>query len=837
MMSRLLRALRGHLHFLVIVPALIVVMTYPTIRYVFDTEVFWLPTIVYDAWTNIWNAWYAELILAGKAELLHTDLMFYPEGVSLAFHSYSLPHVVTLNALSAILPLPNAYNLTYLLIIFVATLSAYIYLLYLFRLKWVCLLGAIIFGCSIYVTARPSQPLVTTIATIPLSLYFFHRAVLEKRWSLAALSGFLAGATAFVGIYTYVCLLIALGLYILYFALMRWRQRAFWMTALLALAMAGFIGLARVYPMLADSPALEQALGKGGGEELNTDLVHFFVNYDHPVMTPVFRQLFGLETDTRWSSSYLGYLPLALIVIGLLRQTYRRKMLFWLYLMIPFLALRLGSRLTINDQEFSDILLPKHFLDELLPSVFEAIYAPDYFHSGALLPLAVLSCYGALTLLRFFSQRYRWPLIVLLILGVAFENYNSLEHVVIPDEQLALLDWLAEEDDQQDIRLINVPMGRVNAKLYDFYQTLSGYPHAEGVAGRTPQAAYDYINNNPLLSRWSANKSIHCRLSNQSQYLAALDALLRDGFTHIVMHPKAFFASKVEDSFAFAEADFQNEYAAVYRLVDLRGSCPEEMPGHEAAAHLKEFFSLPAPLPKRNESILSLHSHRLLGPKLFRFYTRQAAKWKSLIHIAGDAREQIQIQSSDARSSDKEGIVNRNSIVWLVYDPQETDPRSVPVYNDWFVKQYRRCNRAHNSFHIRVDLYIRRLFSCDLVAADASLSVRYENGIQLANRLYNVSENELRVFLWWSEPRGGDHAYSIQIFDSDGLKVAQADHVIRYDPLAYRHIDISQLPAGAYSARLIVYHVDSKQSQPGTIMQNQHSFLRELEIAHFSVDA
>lgn len=836
-MSTFRRVFHNHYHFIIVVILLLVLLTWPTIVYVFQSDVFWLPATVYDAWTNIWNAWYAELILAGKAELFHTDLMFYPAGVSLAFHSYSLSHVLTLNALSAILPLSSAFNLTYLLNIFVTTLSAYIYLLYLFRLKWVCLLGAVIFGCSIYVTARPTQPDVTVIATLPLSLYFFHRAVLEKRRSLAALSGLLVGATAFIGIYTYVSLLIALGLYILYFALMRWGHRSFWMTVLLVLALAGSIGMARAFPVLADSTALEQALSKGGGGEMNTDLVHFFVNYDHPVLTPVFRQLFGLETDTPWSSAYLGYIPLALIAIGLLRQAYRRKMLFWLYLMAPFLVLRLGSHLTINGQEFSDILLPKHVLDEFLPSVFEAIYAPDYFHSGALLPLAVLSCYGALTLLRFFSQRYRWPLIVLLILGVAFEYYTSQEHVVVPDEQLAFLNWLAREDNQAEIRLINVPMGRVNAKLYNFYQTLSGYPHAEGVVGRTPQAAYSYINSNPLLSAWSANKSVRCGLSNQTQYLDALDALLMDGFTHIVLHKNAFFASQVEDSFAFAEAAFQNDYAAVYRLFDLRGGCPDEMPSHEVAAHLKEFFSSPAPIPKRNESILSLHSHRLLGSKLFRFYTRQAAEWKSLIHISGDGRDQMQIQSSDALSSDKDSIVNRNSMVWLVYDPQQTDLRSAPVYNDWFVKQYRQCKRAHNSFHIRAELYIRRPFSCDLVNADTSLSVRYDNGIQLANRLYSVANNELQIYLWWSEAGRGDHAYSIQIFDSDGIKVARVDHVIRYDPLAYRRIDISQLRPGDYSARLIVYHVDSKKSQPGTIVQNQHSFLRELEIAHFSVDA
>ncbi len=836
-MSRLLWVLREHLHFLIITPALIVVMTYPTILYVFDTEVFWLPTIVYDVWTNIWNAWYAELILAGRADLLYTDLMFYPDGVSLGFHSFSLPHVAMLSALNSVLPLSNAYNLVYLLIIFATTLSAYIYLLYLFRLKWVSLFGAIIFGCSIYVTARPSQPLVTTIATIPLALYFFHRAVLERRWFLAALSGFLAGATAFVGIYTYICLMMALGLFILYFALQHWRHSGFWLRVITLLVIAGSIGLLRVYPMLSDANSLGHALEKYRGESFNSDLLHYFVNVDHPITTPIFREVFGLDIDPRFNTSYLGYIPLALIIFGFTRAAYRRKMLFWLYLMLPFLILRLGTALTINGQSYDAIVLPKQLLDNLIPSIFSAIYSSDYFYCGALLPLAVLSCYGAFTLLRSFSRRFRGTIIALLILGVAFEYYSSLDNTVIPDEQLAFLGWLAEEDNQQDIRLINVPMGRVNSKLYDFYQTLSAYPHAEGVAGRTPPAAYDYINKNSLLSAWSNNQSIRCQLSNQAQYLAAVDALSLDGFTHVVMHHESFFASKVEDSFAFAEAAFQNEYNAVYRLTDLRKSCPQEMPGHEAAAHLNEFFKLSSPTPKRNESIVSLHAKQPLSAKLFRFYADQAAKWKSLIHISTDEREQIHIQSSDERASDLDSIVNRNSLVWLVYDPQQTELESMPNFNSWFAQEYHRCERAHNSFHISVERFLRRAYPCELVDAEAALSVRYDNGIHLANRLYSVAENELQVFLWWSDPRGGDHASSIQIFDSDGVKVAQdADRVIRYDPLAFRRIDISQLPPGLYSARLIVYHADSKQSQPGTVVQDQRSFNRELEIARFRVE-
>ena len=42
MMSRLPRALRNHLHFIIIVPLLIIVMTWPTFERVFDTDRVWI---------------------------------------------------------------------------------------------------------------------------------------------------------------------------------------------------------------------------------------------------------------------------------------------------------------------------------------------------------------------------------------------------------------------------------------------------------------------------------------------------------------------------------------------------------------------------------------------------------------------------------------------------------------------------------------------------------------------------------------------------------------------------------------------------------------------------
>ena len=111
-MARVISTLRNHLHFLVVVSVLIAAMTWPTIRYVFDTEVFWLPTKVYDVWINFWDAWHFELFMTGNAELLFTDLIFYPNGVSLAFDTPTYTHISGLqHAESVPATGSNAYNL------------------------------------------------------------------------------------------------------------------------------------------------------------------------------------------------------------------------------------------------------------------------------------------------------------------------------------------------------------------------------------------------------------------------------------------------------------------------------------------------------------------------------------------------------------------------------------------------------------------------------------------------------------------------------------------------------------------------------------------------------
>ena len=566
------RVFRNHLHFIVIVGILTAAMTWPTVRHVFDTSVFWLPTDSDDIWMKLWDAWYLKSLIAGQADFYFTDLLFYPNGLSLVYHNFNVPHMIVFGGLQAVMPTSNAFNLTYLLIVFSTALSAYVYLCYLLKDKWISLFGAVVLGLSGHVVGRASQPDVSWIATLPLALYFFHRAIDEKRRLFISISGILAGLTAFIGMYTYVCLLLTLGLYILHFARSRWRTRHFWMRIVLLFFVIGAISIVRIYPMIADSQGLEDALNKRGGRERENDLLQYFINYEHPIVSEL------ITTDSilykqpnKANTSYLGYVSLLLIGFGIFKAVHRRKMLPWLLLILPFLILRLGSVLTINNQQTS-ILLPKHHLDKAFPAIFEAFHATDLFQAGALLPLAVLSCYGLMTILKSVSAQRRTGIILICIALVAFEYYRLPQEVIVTDEETAFMDWLRLEEDQDSIRLINLPMNRWNSKHYLFHQTLSGYPQVEGLASRTPPKAYQYIRNNQLLKAWRANPSIQCTLSNQGEYLLALDDLADDGFSHVIHHTLRY-AEYLPGSFLDVLPSYEDEFASIYRLEDLRGIC------------------------------------------------------------------------------------------------------------------------------------------------------------------------------------------------------------------------------------------------------------------------
>ena len=841
-MSTMPSAFRNHLPFIIIVPILLVLMTWPTIVYVFDTETFWLPTDGRDVWMKFWDAWHGRSILAGETDFYFTDMLFYPVGMSLDYHPANVFHITLLAKFQSIMGTSNAFNLIYLLIILATTLSAYVYLIYLFEHRWLALFGAIVFGFSQHVVGHPNHPDVNLLITFPLSLYALQRGIEEEKWTWTLLSGVLVGITAFIGMYIFVCLLLTLGLFTLFFAYRAWRKPRFWIGMALLLSAAACISMLRVYPMIRDNSRLDEALGKNIGQESNNDLLSYFVSGGHPWLTPVFAEAFDLnalhESDFREQhrTSYLGYLPLLLIALGFSSSDHRRKMLPWFMLLLPFLILRLGSMLRVNGVLYPEVLLPKHFLNAVIPFIFQAFHETDHFQIGVLLPLSVLSCFGLRVLLKFFSKRYCHIAVVGAVALLAFEYYQPPLGQVIPERQLAFNDWLRNEPNQDELRLINLPMGRGNSKIYGFYQTINGYPHAEGLAHRTPDRSYNYILQNLLLAAWHKRGNPDCSPSTFDRYLAAVDQLHRDGFSHVVLHHSARRVYEIADSFRNIPPAYRDVYVSIYRLLDLRENCLERVAGYrDQLPILREFLHAPVNQPRGDVSLMVLYPAEVYSSDARRPFDIALSEWKDLIHVVFDSRGAATVLNSDAENIDLDSIAANDSMFWLIYDPGESDQRSQSQFATWTVQNLRFCQQIHRGEDLVVDFYIDRAYLCELVLLEEPLELRYDNGITLANLMTHFDGDQLSIDSWWQRDDIDGYAYTIQVFGAGGEKRLQVDRVIDSRPLSRVAFDIGDLEPGDYVAKLIVYETDSGRSQSGALPRAQQTVERELEIARFSV--
>ena len=576
------RSLREHLPFLLVISALTALMTFPTILYVFRTDVFWHPAGgSHDVWIEFWEYWYWGEVLSGRADRFFTNLIFYPEGVSLVNQPLNILYNSAAYLIGSALPPSNTYTLLYLLILLVCAAAAYFYLNYLFADKAIATVGAVVFAFSPHVYDNPHWPDIALLLSFPLAMYFFQRSILEGNARYALFAGLVTGLTADIAQYSFVCLVITISIFFCLYAISRWRERSFWRLIGLLIAAAALASVPRLVPILAHSSALGDMLNYYSATQ-SSDLVDFIINTPrNPFLGAPLHDLLRIAEGAGSNNVYLGLVPMLFGILCLALRGSRRNMLPWLITGLLFLVLSAGPILIINRITYENVLLPRHYLDQLFPAIFGAFSRSDFFMAGARLPLTVLACFGLVALKGRMPARFWRGFIVILIAVAALDSFRPIPaDRVFPlwdgkfsMERLSFIDWLRAEEDQ-DIALINLPLLRTNANFYSFFQSIHGYPQTEASISRTPDSAYDYIRANYLLNTWNERHSVICEAANRELYVSALHQLEEDGFSHVVFYRDFYYAREIEPSFRHATAAYRDDFVSIYRLHDLRASCP-----------------------------------------------------------------------------------------------------------------------------------------------------------------------------------------------------------------------------------------------------------------------
>lgn len=819
------KLLRNHWHALLIVPLVVIAMTWPAFTRIFDQDEFWLHTTrADDAWLKFWDAWHVERVLAGQSDYFFTDAMFHPPGISLAFRAQSTPHSLIMFAVKQALPADDAYSLVYLLMLGFNAFCAYLLVHHLLKDRWIALFGAVVAGVHVWFIDVHTAPDILMMGTLPLTVYLLDKAITAGRDSLAAMAGFCAGVTAFIGLYTFLILLMTVGIYALCLAVSFWRQSRFWKKILLLLGICAAISTFRVYPIIADAAVLEEGLGRYPRWQPGKDVLDYLLLSRNPVTGDFLRSLFNAAPDATYRFAYLGYINIFFCVIGILYRPIRRRLLPWLALFAVFAILRQGDHLLVNGQAHVNIVLPEHFLGNLFPTTLGQIGESNYYITGLITPLAVLPCFGLSVILRSTRVKLRAAVSLLSVLTVAVEYYLPREAFVLEREKTAYIDWLSTEN-ESPIKIIDLPQGRSLMFYYQYTQSLSGYVTAYGEAHRNRHAARNYSNSNYLLRAWRNHQPAVCLpLQNSSEYIAALNVLLQDGFSHIVLHNWRPYDADLQPSFAKVQPAYDDGYVSVYRLADMRRNCdPPPLP-----PAFDRFARSPWVLPGDGSYIFSYHPSKNIDPDTLAYLGLLFSDWESFHHLYQHDGEWMKQSATQSDAHGDDAARNRR-IVHLIYNNSDGPPR-LPE-NIEFRDEFNLCRREAYEDGAVIELYFNPRFSCALVDSDSSLRVEYDNGAQIENMLYDFTRDVFDLQILWRNLPADTHSVSVQLFDGAGDKVHGQDSVVGSRSITRHIVDLSALPPGDYVFKLIFYRYSTGKSVPGAVSSSGARFDRALEFA------
>ena len=257
--------------------------------------------------------------------------------------------------------------------------------------------------------------------------------------------------------------------------------------------------------------------------------------------------------------------------------------------------------------------------------------------------------------------------------------------------------------------------------------------------------------------------------------------------------------------------------------------------GQEALPHYQHLLYEPDIEPRNSDFVLSFHEDTRIGAKALEYYGKKSGSWRGLMHIYNDDVNNPVVQSSDTRYMDLESMAIWHFPIWLIHDPQQTDLQAMQAYTLSLTARFHSCGRYLETDNAIIDLYVENAIPCELLLAERPLSIRYDNGSELANILLQPTADELSVYTWWTRTLANQYAFSLQLFDSSGEKVAQLDEVVGGDALYSHSLNIADLPPDDYRAKLILYDFISHKSQPGVFVLDQQPFTREVDILGFSI--
>jgi hypothetical protein len=555
-----------------------------------------------DAWQHIWNLWWVkESLLDLHTNPYQTDLLYYPQGVNLYFHTLVLTAGLVGIPLQLLgFNLIATYNLVILSSFVLAGYGAFLLCRYLTANPWASFVGGTVFTFSPYHFAHVYGHMnLVSLQWIPFYVLLLLKALdaqgdgnLARGDVPSPRSGlrekhrglwFAAGAGALLAVNAYTEWLYAIFLVILTGLLLAWRvlvpaerrllaERVGWANVGLRIVVALGVFFLLVSPIF--FPTLAEA-GRGYAQQppretlvYSSDAVLAFTPSElHPMWGKSileFANRLAPYTPMKHQSErvvFLGYTVLALAAYGLWRWRGRLSVLFWGFTALLTWLLSLGPILQLmGKSRFTvfEVVVPLPYLLLYKLPLFSIMRTPARLTVLTMLALAVVVAFAVKSLLDRTGRtesaasqasiepitgvraliNWRGALALAVAALILFEFLSTPYPTVPPGWGVPIYSRIAQEPGR--FALLELPLRPFGD--YMAYQTVHGKPIVGGYLSRQPP--YTLEQQEPSIKYLLDPTDPSDPIRDLVDEGAGADALRRLGVKYVIIRWWAFTAEQ-----------------------------------------------------------------------------------------------------------------------------------------------------------------------------------------------------------------------------------------------------------------------------------------------------
>ena len=512
-----------------------------------------------DNLQDLWNTWYSQKLLPFNLRGFYfTRSIFYPEGATLIYHSFSYSNLLliyvirTLFGFSArIDALVGLNNVMILLSFFLSALGTFYLAKYITSNFFASLIAGFIFAFSPFHIAHSLHHMhVATVQYIPWFVLFFLKYTTEKTalQFCGAVMFFVLGALS--SFYYLVYNLFFIGLYCIYSVCVKKRPLIKDLLApSAAIVICGMVMLSPLLIPMVIKGVTNPRVYIPGHNVYVADLLGFIVFHPYHLLASYAAPINNRLSGNAWEMSvYLGWVNIALLVWSLMtRDAFKIKgYIFSIAVMAVFMLLAMGEKPHVLGKSVDVQMLPTVFLEHLplLRNLRTPSRAVVYVYlflgiaSGLMIKHLFFGSEGCPPVWRT-THRLRTLILVALSTLIFIDFYPAnlaSTKIECPPAYSEIV-----RDPTPTFGILDLPTGYVNGNFYMAYQICHHRPIVNAIISRKLEATLS-----DRLEERSSARQKDALTSNQVKYIVVHKGLLQTNDFDVAEY-KSFYQTIYED--------------------------------------------------------------------------------------------------------------------------------------------------------------------------------------------------------------------------------------------------------------------------------------------------